>query len=34
MKLGFDMKWISTVMRCISSVKYAVRINGQPYDLN
>ena len=34
MKLGFDMKWISTVMRCISSVKYVVRINGQPYDLN
>ena len=28
MKLGFDMKWISTVMRCITSVKYAVRING------
>ena len=31
MKLGFDMKWISTVMRCITSVKYAVRINGQSY---
>ena len=34
MKLGFDMKWISTVMRCITSVKYAVRINGQSYALN
>ena len=33
-KLGFDMKWISTVMRCVSSVKYAVRINGQPFALN
>ena len=33
MKLGFDMKWISIVMRCVSSVKYAVRINGQPYAL-
>lgn len=30
-KLGFHEKWISTVMRCVSSVKYAVRINGQPY---
>ena len=34
MKLKFHMKWISRVMRCVSSVKYAVRINGQPYDLN
>ncbi|XP_075645329.1 uncharacterized protein LOC142616340 [Castanea sativa] len=30
-KLGFHEKWISTVMRCVSSVKYAIRINGQPY---
>ena len=30
-KLGFHEKWINTVMRCVSSVKYAVRINGQPY---
>ena len=29
-KLGFHERWISTVMRCVSSVKYAVRINGQP----
>ena len=34
MKLGFHMKWINTVMSCVSSVKYVVRINGQPYDLN
>ena len=34
MKLGFHMNWINTVMSCVSSVKYAVRINGQPYDLN
>ena len=33
MKLGFHMKWISMVMRCVSSMKYAVQINGQPYDL-
>ena len=30
-KLGFHEKWISTVMRCVSSMKYTVRINGQPY---
>ena len=30
-KLGFHEKWINTVMRCVSSVKYAVWINGQPY---
>ena len=29
-KLGFHERWISTVMRCVSSMKYAVRINGQP----
>ena len=34
MKLEFHMNWISMVMRCVSSVKYVVRINGQPYDLN
>ena len=30
-KLSFHEKWIDTVMRCVSSVKYAVRINRQPY---
>ena len=29
-KLGFHEKWISIVMRCVSSVKYAIWINGQP----
>ncbi|XP_075660788.1 uncharacterized protein LOC142630645 [Castanea sativa] len=29
-KLGFHEKWISIVMRCVTSVKYAIRINGQP----
>ena len=29
-KLGFHEKWISIVMRYVSSVKYAIRINGQP----
>ena len=34
MKLGFHMNWINTVMSCVSSVKYVVRINGQSYDLS
>ena len=29
-KLGFHEKWISIVMRCVSLMKYAIRINGQP----
>ena len=29
-KLGFHEKWINIVMRCVSSVKYAIRVNGQP----
>ena len=32
-KLGFHKQWISIVMRCVTSVKYEVRINGQPCDL-
>jgi hypothetical protein len=27
-KLGFDPTWISTIMRCVTSVRYAVRVNG------
>ena len=30
-KLGFHDRWISLVMRCVFSVTYAMRINGQPY---
>ena len=29
-KLGFHEKWISIVMRCVSLMKYAIRVNGQP----
>jgi hypothetical protein len=28
-KLGFDTGWINVVMRCVTSVRYAVRINGE-----
>ncbi|EEE66057.1 hypothetical protein OsJ_22054 [Oryza sativa Japonica Group] len=29
LKLGFADPWIQTVMRCVTSVRYAVRINGE-----
>ena len=29
-KLGFHERWISIVMACVSSVTYAIRLNGQP----
>ena len=29
-RLGFHDEWISIVMKCVTSVTYAVRINGQP----
>jgi ribonuclease HI len=28
-KLGFSPEWISTVMKCVTNVRYAVRINGE-----
>ena len=28
-KLGFSSDWIDTVMRCVTNVRYAVRINGE-----
>jgi hypothetical protein len=27
-RLGFDSFWISSVMRCVTNVRYAVRVNG------
>ena len=27
-KLGFSQSWINTVMRCVTTVRYAVRVNG------
>ena len=29
-KMGFEEKWISLIMQCISSVSYFVLINGEP----
>lgn len=31
-RLGFAQAWIQTVMRCVTSVRYAVRINGELTD--
>lgn len=30
-KLGFHENWICLVMRCVSSVTYAVQVNGHAY---
>ena len=32
LKLGFSPSWTSTVMRCVTSVRYAVRVNGELTD--
>ena len=28
-KLGFAQSWINSVMRCVSSVRYSVKVNGE-----
>lgn len=32
LKLGFDCSWIDLIMRCVTSVKYYILLNGQPTD--
>lgn len=29
-KMGFDVKWINLVMKCVTTVDFAVLINGRP----
>ena len=29
-KLGFDRKWRRLIMKCVTTVTYAIRINGSP----
>ena len=29
-KLGFDGKWRDLIMQCVTSVTYAIKINGSP----
>ena len=32
MKLGFNPTWIQSVMRCVTLVRYAVKVNGDLTD--
>ena len=29
-KMGFHVKWIAIMIRCVSSVFYSIKINGRP----
>ena len=29
-KMGFHVKWITIMMRCVSFVSYSIKINGRP----
>lgn len=29
MKLGFDQRWVALIMKCVSTVKYNIRVNGE-----
>ena len=29
-KLGFDVKWRSLIMKCVTTVSYSIKINGVP----
>jgi hypothetical protein len=29
LKLGFDPRWVAKVIRCVESVEFSVRVNGQ-----
>ncbi|XP_075665752.1 uncharacterized protein LOC142635493 [Castanea sativa] len=31
MKMGFDSKWITLMMQCVTSVTYSIRLNGKPH---
>lgn len=28
LKMGFFVKWVNTIMQCLASVTYSIRING------
>ena len=30
-KMGFNDRWVSTIMACIKSVSYSILLNGQPH---
>ena len=31
LKMGFNDRWVSTIMACIKSVSYSILLNGQPH---
>ena len=31
LKMGFNVRWVSTIMACIKSVSYSILLNGQPH---
>ena len=33
LKMGFNTKWVSLMMECISSISYSILINGSPQGL-
>jgi hypothetical protein len=30
-QIGFENRWISSIMTCVRTVKYSILVNGQPY---
>lgn len=32
-KMGFDDRWINLIMKCVSSVRYQVKVNGELSDV-
>ena len=31
LRMGFHSKWVNTIMHCLTSVTYSIRINGVPH---
>lgn len=29
-KMGFDVRWVTLIMECITTVNYSILINGEP----
>lgn len=29
-RMGFDLKWVELIMKCITEVQYSIIINGEP----
>ena len=31
LRMGFHSNWVNTIMHCLTSVTYSIRINGVPH---